>query len=69
MKERHKKNSWTRGEELAIYAMRLFSDSSLREIGKAIGRSPDSISTHLANDSMRSIGWRDRAFAFITTNK
>jgi len=55
-----KKRTWTRGEDLAVMALRLFSDMSLREIGAVIGRSPESVNTHMNNTGMRTHGWRLR---------
>jgi len=55
-----KKRPYTRGEDLAIMALRLFSDMSVREIGAVIGRSRESVNTHMSNTSMRAHGWRLR---------
>jgi len=63
------KGSWTRGEDLAIMALRLFTDLSLREIGAAVGRTASSVNTRMNMKGMRANGWRARLFDALTNDK
>ena len=56
---------WTRGEEMAVLALRLYNEASLAEIASYIGRTRGSINSHLRVHSFNGMGWRARARAFL----
>jgi hypothetical protein len=61
--------AWThysRGEDLAVIAMRFLGDSTTREIGAAIGRSQNSVSERMTKLGMRLTGGREWAWKFLT---
>jgi hypothetical protein len=58
---------WTRGEELALVAFRLWGAENAEEIGIAIGRSRNAISERMTQKSWRTNGWREKAWDFLHT--